>query len=74
MPIYEYQCPQCGGRFEVLKPIDEDGSKLTCPECGASNPRRLISSFFSPGSGKVESQAASCPTCSSDICGLPPMP
>ena len=73
MPIYEYQCSQCGEKFEMRQSIGEDGSKVNCPKCGTPNPRRLISSFFSPGSSKVEPSAPSCPTCSSDICGLPPM-
>ena len=31
MPIYEYQCTQCGEKFEVRQSIGEDGSKLNCP-------------------------------------------
>jgi putative FmdB family regulatory protein len=73
MPLYEYQCAQCGKRFEVRQAIGEDGSKLNCPECGAENPQKLISSFFSTSSGISESSDISCPTCSSGVCGLPPM-
>jgi len=74
MPIYEYQCQQCGHRFEVLKSMGGDSSNLCCPKCGAPDPRRLISSFFSPGSSDVESSGGGYPTCSSGTCGLPPMP
>jgi len=73
MPIYEYQCPQCENKFEVRQSIGEDGSKLTCPKCGTPNPRRLFSSFFSPGSSRVEPSQISYPTCSSGVCGLPPI-
>lgn len=60
MPIYEYECTQCGEKFEVRQSFGEDGSELTCPKCRASNPRRLISSFFGKSSGGGESSGASC--------------
>jgi len=73
MPIYEYQCAQCGSKFEVRQSIGEDGSRLNCPDCNASNPRRLLSSFFSPHSGTTDFSEISCPTCSTGTCDLPPM-
>ncbi len=40
MPLYDYQCDQCGHRFEVRQSIKED--PLThCPECGGAI-RRVI--------------------------------
>jgi putative FmdB family regulatory protein len=73
MPIYEYQCAKCGEKFEVRQGIGEDGSSLACPKCHTPKPERLVSSFFSPGSSKIEPLESSCPTCSSGVCGLPPM-
>lgn len=73
MPIYEYQCKQCGQRFEVRQAVGEDGSSLNCPECKAANPNKLFSSFFSRGATGTEDSDVSCPTCSSGVCGLPPM-
>ena len=73
MPIYEYQCTQCGEKFEVRQAMSKGSSDLTCPKCHASNPKRLLSSFFSPGSSTTEPSETSCPTCSSGVCGLPPM-
>jgi putative FmdB family regulatory protein len=73
MPIYEYQCTQCGERFEVRQSIGEDGSKLHCPKCNAQNPERLVSSFFSPGSSTSAPSGISCPTCNTGTCRLPPM-
>jgi len=73
MPIYEYQCSQCGQKFEVRQSMGEDGSKLSCPKCSAQNPRRLLSSFFSPGSSSSELSETSYPSCSSGVCGLSPM-
>jgi len=49
MLIYEYQCTQCGERFEVRQSMGEDGSKLHCPKCTTTNPERVVSSFFTPG-------------------------
>jgi len=34
MPTYEYECRQCGLRFEKRQPMT-DGPLAECPECGA---------------------------------------
>jgi len=73
MPIYEYQCTQCGQKFEVRQAIGEDGSSLNCPKCHAGEPKRLLSLFFSHASSETEPSEVSCPTCNSGVCGLPPM-
>ena len=41
MPIYEYECRQCGKRTELLQRMD-DAPLATCPECGGEV-RKLLS-------------------------------
>ncbi|MBX2803820.1 MAG: zinc ribbon domain-containing protein [Myxococcales bacterium] len=50
MPIYEYQCSECGHRFERLVRIGADAPP--CPECSAEV-RKLISQsgFILKGGG-----------------------
>jgi putative FmdB family regulatory protein len=43
MPIYEYICPNCNGRFQKLVQGFSDPVGLACPRCGASDVRRAIS-------------------------------
>ena len=57
MPVYEYQCTQCGKMFELLRSITADDSDLKCPECGDEHPQRAISTFAR--SGHSESACAS---------------
>ena len=40
MPLYEYQCQDCGVRFERRQHINDEPVKI-CPECGW-NVHRLI--------------------------------
>jgi len=40
MPLYEYQCEECGVRFERIQHVNDDPVKI-CPDCG-SPVRRLI--------------------------------
>lgn len=35
MPIYEYQCKECGVRFERFQRFSEEPLKV-CPECGGT--------------------------------------
>ena len=45
MPIYQYNCEQCGHRFDLRRRIDESDSELKCAKCGCERPRRVISTF-----------------------------
>jgi putative FmdB family regulatory protein len=42
MPIYEFECSACKNVFECFMKVDEDQEGLTCPKCGALNPKKLI--------------------------------
>ncbi|HEV7616253.1 MAG TPA: zinc ribbon domain-containing protein [Solirubrobacterales bacterium] len=47
MPIYEFECEQCGGRFEEL--VNAGAVDVSCAECGSTRTRRLMSSVSPPG-------------------------
>lgn len=42
MPLYEYQCDQCGHRFEVIQKFS-DAPIAVCPQCGGPV-QKLLSS------------------------------
>ncbi|HON37833.1 MAG: FmdB family zinc ribbon protein [Desulfomonilia bacterium] len=60
MPIYEYQCKDCGEEFERLMPISAQNPP-ECPKCGGGNVKKKISR---PASGK-----SNCGSCSATSCG-----
>jgi putative FmdB family regulatory protein len=55
MPFYEYECPACGYRDEVLQKITDKPLKK-CPNCGKNGLRKLMSApvFRLKGSGWYE--------------------
>jgi putative FmdB family regulatory protein len=44
VPIYEYQCRQCGHQFEFLL-LPSSNTTPACPECRAQELERLLSGF-----------------------------
>ncbi|MBI2885611.1 MAG: zinc ribbon domain-containing protein [Chloroflexi bacterium] len=44
MPVYEYYCPSCKSRFELLRPMDRMEAQAPCPECDTSS-RKVLSVF-----------------------------
>jgi putative FmdB family regulatory protein len=46
MPIYEFECEDCGARFEELVGAE---ATAACPACGAQRTRRLYSAVAPPG-------------------------
>ena len=46
MPIYEFHCERCGGRFERL--VDRGTDSVECPECGAGRTERVLSPLAAP--------------------------
>jgi putative FmdB family regulatory protein len=62
MPIYEYQCEQCGHCFEKLMFAGDKDQDLQCPVCGAQQIRKLVScaaTLSGAGSGLCSSGGAS---------------
>jgi putative FmdB family regulatory protein len=47
MPIYEFECEECGVRFEEL--VAAGAGTVPCPQCGSGRTRRLISAVSPPG-------------------------
>ena len=48
MPTYDYECGECGHRWELFQPMREN-PKRKCPGCGRLKARRLIG----PGAGII---------------------
>ncbi len=66
MPFYEYRCNDCGHAFTHLaRRMSEDAPD--CPECGASAPKKLFSTFSASVSVKA-------PSCSLGKCPAEPSP
>jgi putative FmdB family regulatory protein len=47
MPIYEFECEQCGRRFDEL--LAAEDRPPPCPTCGSDAVRRRLSDFSPPG-------------------------
>ncbi|HJZ46040.1 MAG TPA: zinc ribbon domain-containing protein [Roseiflexaceae bacterium] len=43
MPIYEYICPNCNGRFQKLVRGFSDPAGLACPRCASTEVQRAVS-------------------------------
>ena len=72
MPIYEYRCEACEGRFEVLTSFAERDQGQACPSCESTQTRVLVSSF-APIGGAAEFSStlpmASTGGCCGGSCG-----
>lgn len=55
MPIYEYQCQECGFQLDKLQKVT-DAPLITCPSCNSDSLKRLVSAagFRLKGSGWYE--------------------
>ena len=64
MPIFDFKCRQCGHNFDIMISSAEK-DKVRCPECGATNPIQLLSSFNTarPGPGVSKPGPDGCNGC-----------
>jgi putative FmdB family regulatory protein len=69
MPLYEYYCPPCGSRFELLRPMSQMDDAATCPSGHTTNNRVL--SIFAPvmkTGGGVATETATATQMGIDAC------
>ena len=74
MPLYDYQCKDCGEVFEVRATIKEKetGLVLVCPKCGSHEARQKLTFASMLHGGKVPSLSAWGPDAGSGCCGSVP--
>jgi putative FmdB family regulatory protein len=74
MPIYEYYCPKCNSKFEILRSISQSNEMVSCPKC-QSSARKIFSRFASftkdnsGASTPIAGTGKSCGGCSATSCG-----
>ena len=45
MPTYEYECRNCGEKFELQRGMNDSDEDIGCPKCQTKGPRRVFSIF-----------------------------
>jgi len=68
MPIYEYFCPKCEFRFELLRPLSCAEQGAACPHC-QGEAQRVLSKFASLSKGEEATfSTSSCSGCTATSC------
>jgi putative FmdB family regulatory protein len=71
MPLYEFECRRCDGRFEMLM---RESTEPACPACGATDVERALSTFAVGTGGGSPITASPCGRCGdprgAGACGL----
>ncbi len=62
MPIYVYRCEHCKASFERLVPMSAYSATAACPDCGAEDARKQISTFATIEKGTSTSQSSCAPS------------
>lgn len=60
MPVYEYQCEECGESFELFVRSISSEKNAECPKCGSRQVRRALSLFGVGGSSSSRASQAAC--------------
>jgi len=70
MPLYEYNCLDCGKDFDVLRPYKDSDKKIDCVYCSGDRTLRKLSVFFAQSAGKIVAgnQGSGCAGCSGGSC------
>ncbi len=74
MPLYEYYCPECQTRFELLRSMSRSNDPASCPN-GHEGAQRVLSVFSSVSKGAGGEMASIGSdlgnTCATGTCPLP---
>ena len=57
VPIYEFDCPACGKRFDEL--VSTSDERVPCPHCGSQEVVKRFSTF-SPGTAAPAAETMPC--------------
>lgn len=60
MPLYEYTCGKCGGKFENLAKTSNEPDPA-CPKCKSKDVKKTVSGFSSSCGGCGSSSPSTAP-------------
>jgi putative FmdB family regulatory protein len=60
MPIYEYQCQECGKEFEKLVRSISSTPEVECPHCGGKKVKKAFSLFGTQSSSSGSLSTGTC--------------
>jgi putative FmdB family regulatory protein len=72
MPIYEYQCIDCGKKFDALRLMSQADVPIECEKCASLNTARKVTVAYGHSSGRVvagDGGGSGCGGCSGGSCG-----
>ena len=72
MPIYGYDCNDCGHEFDKL--VRSAAEKPACPSCDSTDLTRQLSLIATPAKGGSDAPALACETGGGGCAGCPCMP
>jgi len=73
LPIYEYECQDCGKIGEFLVGVGQDAANLICSFCGSTNLHKMVSQSFVVRSGGIMGSQRGKTCCGRDErCSKPP--
>lgn len=69
MPIYEYQCKDCGHKFEAMRGMSQADALIACEQYHGQHTNRLLSTFNAHGSaGSITHTSGGCGSCGGGSC------
>jgi putative FmdB family regulatory protein len=73
MPLYEYYCPKCASKYELLRPMGRSDEPGTCPKGHGSGARTLsVFAAVSKGggaAGMIDGPSGGACACGGGGCG-----
>ena len=69
MPLYDYECQDCGRVTEVLV-RSRDSEDVSCPDCNSTNLKKLVSASVLIGNSTSEPGTTCCGR--AERCEAPP--
>ncbi len=67
MPIYEYQCQECGDEFELFVVNQRAADAATCPKCHSAKIQKKFSAFAASVGKRTGAPASSPASCSGPV-------
>ena len=69
MPLFEYECDDCGHVTTFLEAAGKGGPHA-CEECGSKKTKKAFSTFAAHANGSAPERPEKCRSCTSGSCPM----